>query len=141
MAMIFGPVILAVGLCVMSGQVGAWLDFHGKPRIRAVVEQANYKKAGQQEASSVMVGFTIDGRQKHAWIDDAFSAPDGLSAGDRVTVLFDADRPGHALFPAQLGWNMSMLFWVVWVLIGLVATTRGVIELNALIRRTRAATS
>jgi hypothetical protein len=140
--MILGPVILAVGLYVSAGQAGAWLHFHGKPQISAVVEEANYKKpALKQEASSVMVGFTVDGRQKHASIDDTFTAPDGLSAGDQVSVLFDADRPGHALFPSQLGWSMAVLFELFWVLMGLGITTKAVIELNRLIRRTRAATS
>jgi hypothetical protein len=57
-----------------------------------------------------------------ASIDDVLLAPAGLSAGDRVTVLYDAARPGHALFPSQFGWTKLLFPGGLLFLVGLVPT-------------------
>ncbi|WP_370222161.1 hypothetical protein [Kitasatospora sp. MAP12-22] len=60
-----------------------------------------------------------------ASIDNVSSAPDGMSVGDKVIVLFDPTHPGHALFPSQLGWGTILFPGLGFTVVGLAASAAG----------------
>ncbi|MER5641102.1 hypothetical protein ABT095_29650 [Kitasatospora sp. NPDC002227] len=111
--LLVAPVFLAVGLWLTVPTVLAHIRFADAPRVPAVVAEAVYgKPEARQSPERIRVRvIAADGSTSSAAaeVDDINGAPGGLVPGERVTVLAAPDRPGHVLFPEQLGW-WSLVF-------------------------------
>ncbi|MEU0968131.1 DUF3592 domain-containing protein [Streptomyces sp. NPDC005917] len=88
-----------------------------------MVVDADYNRPQMKQSPKFVRVALADGHETRASIDDVAHAPGSLSPGDHVTVLYDPARPGHALFPSQLGWLALMFPGVLFVAAGLVPTT------------------
>ncbi|MFB7668013.1 DUF3592 domain-containing protein [Kitasatospora sp. NPDC056138] len=87
-------------------KVHLWVHFADADEVSAVVTEAEYVKAESKESpAAIRLAIATDDGPVQVATDDPGSGPDGLSAGDRVRVLFDPGRPGHAAFPGQLDWS------------------------------------
>ncbi|WP_319354893.1 DUF3592 domain-containing protein [Streptomyces turgidiscabies] len=117
-----GLISVTLGFALGFANGAARLHFDDAEKMPAVVVTADYAKPQLKESPSsirVSLAGVPDG---WASIDNVLLAPGGLSTGDRVTVLYDAERPGHALFPSQLGWTKLMFPGGLLFLVGLVPT-------------------
>ncbi|MER6187841.1 DUF3592 domain-containing protein [Streptomyces sp. NPDC001652] len=107
LGLVAGLLFVTLGFFGLDNRA-ARLHFDDAEAVPAVVVEADYVKPQlNQSSSSINVNLT-GAHDIQASIDNVFQAPDGLSAGERVTVLYDAERPGHALFRSQLGWTKLM---------------------------------
>ncbi|MGE7433860.1 MULTISPECIES: DUF3592 domain-containing protein [Kitasatospora] len=97
---------MVTGLVFDCTQVHLWVNFADAEEVPAVVTDAEYVRTGTRESPAVIrVAIDTDDGPVEATADDPAGGPNGLTAGDRVRVLFDPARPGHAAFPGQLDWN------------------------------------
>lgn len=134
MGAVVGPVLLGVGVWLGSSAIADRIHFDGFPRANAVVVGVDYVKPTlKEDVSSMDVLVSTDGGQESMSVADPKTAPGGLSAGDKVVVLFDSKRSAEAIFPSQLGWG-KLLPGLGFTGIGSVATIAGVLTL---VRRTR----
>ncbi|WP_280701406.1 DUF3592 domain-containing protein [Kitasatospora sp. GP82] len=101
-------------------EVHLWLHYSGAQEVPAVVTAAEYAKPGEKEdPTSIRLLLTTSDGPLEATTDAPSSAPDGLSPGDHVRVLFDPARPGSAAFPAQLSWGAIAFPGAVFTVVGL----------------------
>ncbi|WP_405820175.1 DUF3592 domain-containing protein [Streptomyces sp. NBC_01390] len=122
LGLLTGLLFVTLGFVLGLDNAVARLHFHDAEEVPAVVVAADYAKPQLKESPS-FVSVNLAGVQDdRASIDNVLLAPDGLSRGDHVTVLHDAARPGHALFPSQLGWTKLMFPGGLLFLVGLVPT-------------------
>ncbi|MFI1352751.1 DUF3592 domain-containing protein [Streptomyces sp. NPDC020898] len=122
LALTLGLLFVAVGVVFGLDNVAARLHFDDAEKVPAVVVDADYNKPQlKQSAKFVSVALT-GGHNMRASIDNVGQAPDDLSPGDHVTVLYDAARPGHALLPSQLRWEALMIPGGLFLVVGLVPT-------------------
>jgi hypothetical protein len=120
LGLVLGLLFVTLGFVFGLANGAARVHFDDAKRIPAVVVDADYAKP-QLKQSPSFITVDLSGVQDiQASIDDVFQAPDGLSTGDHVTVLHDAARPGHALFPSQLGWAKLMFPGGLLLFVGLV---------------------
>ncbi|MFF4895850.1 DUF3592 domain-containing protein [Streptomyces sp. NPDC001068] len=108
LCLLVGLVFMTAGFLIGFDNVLARVHFADAEKVPAVVVDARYVKPEMRQSPSFISVRTTGVHDVRATIDDVFLAPDGLSPGDRVTVLYDTARPGHALFPGQLGWTKLM---------------------------------
>ncbi|MES5823443.1 DUF3592 domain-containing protein [Streptomyces sp. RG80] len=137
--MCFALAALSFGLVLTLDTLAARRAFDGAGEVTAVVTRTEYAKPKLKvDAEAIEVTLT-NGSGTAATIDDVTTAPDGLTPGDRVTVLHDPARPGHALFPSQLGWSALMFPGLSFAVLGLIQTlvVAGVATRAVLVRRTR----
>ncbi|MFJ2775482.1 DUF3592 domain-containing protein [Kitasatospora sp. NPDC087315] len=128
LGLLIGPAFLLVGIVFSAGHWTVWQHFSGTSRVSAVVDEVRYGRPEQRtDATEVLVTVEPDGRRQPAVVDSPHSAPDRLSAGDAVTLLHDPRRPGHALFPAQLGWADALFPGLLFCATGLAATAAGTV--------------
>ncbi|WP_344438077.1 DUF3592 domain-containing protein [Kitasatospora nipponensis] len=128
-ALVVGPLLAALGLAFVLHHVVLWRDFRGAARVPAVITDAEYVKPELlQDPSRMRVSLAGDGGPDEVVIDRPGSAPGRLRDGDRVVVLYSAARPGHAVFPQQLGMG-ELVLPVGFVAIGLSATVSGGLSL------------
>ncbi|MGW1801473.1 hypothetical protein ACWCQN_37525 [Streptomyces sp. NPDC001984] len=113
---------VTIGLVLGLDNAAARLHFDDAGKVPAVVVEADYAKPQMKQSASFISVTLTDGYRTQASIDNVLQAPDSLSTGDHVTVLYDAARPGHALFPSQLGWTKLMVPGGLLFLVGLVPT-------------------
>jgi hypothetical protein len=106
---LLSPVLLTTGIALGFDYGDAWAHFHRAHRVSAVVVDAEYGKPELRTGAYriTLILRTTEG-QVQATVDDPVSAPDGLTEHEKVSVLYDVDRPGHALFPSQLGWGAAV---------------------------------
>ncbi|MEV5841592.1 DUF3592 domain-containing protein [Streptomyces sp. NPDC051985] len=121
-ALTVGLLFVVLGSALALDNVKARLHFDDADEVPAVVVEADYTKPHLKQSPEHVGVALADGHRTPASIDDVAQAPDGLSPGDHVTVLHDAARPGHALFPSQLGWGALMFPGGMLLLCGLVPT-------------------
>lgn len=122
LGLVAGLLFVTLGFYFGLDNGAARLHFDDAEKMPAVVVEADYVKPQLKQSPSHITVDLAGARDSQASIDNVFQAPDGLSAGDRVTVLYDAARPGHALFPSQLGWMKVMVPGGLLFLVGLVPT-------------------
>ncbi|MEU9337092.1 DUF3592 domain-containing protein [Streptomyces sp. NPDC048290] len=115
-----GVAFVVMGSFLAWDNVSARWYFRDAERVSAVVVEADYVKPQWKQGASFISVDVAGAHDVRASVDNVFQAPDGLSAGDHVTVLYDASRPGHALFPGQLGWTKLMVPGGLFFLAGLV---------------------
>ncbi|MEU5095048.1 DUF3592 domain-containing protein [Streptomyces sp. NPDC020996] len=122
LGLLAGLLFVILGFVLALDNAAARWHFGDAEKIPAVVVDADYAKPYlKQSASFISVNLTGI-HDVQVPIDNVLLAPDGLSRGDRVIVLYDASRPGHALFPSQLGWTKLMFPGGLLFLVGLVPT-------------------
>ncbi|MHA6765264.1 DUF3592 domain-containing protein [Streptacidiphilus sp. PAMC 29251] len=139
LALLIGPVFVAFGIWFAWGDAAARIHFDGVSRAAAVVVSAEYVKPTlKEDASAIVVDVRTASGLASVSIDHPLSAPDGLSAGDRVTVLFDPAHPGDAIFPSQLGWG-KVLPGLGFTVVGLTATVAGALATVRTVRGRRTA--
>jgi hypothetical protein len=134
-----GPVLFAIGVWLGSSAIADRIHFDGAPHVSAVVVSVDYLKPSLQEDVSAMdLRVLTDEGPKAVVLADPSTAPNGLSAGAKVIVLFDPQRSSEAIFPSQLGWG-KLLPGLGFTVFGAVATVVGVVTIANGIRRSRAA--
>ncbi|WP_327699550.1 DUF3592 domain-containing protein [Streptomyces sp. NBC_00459] len=122
LGLVLGLLFATLGFFFGLDNGAARLHFDDAEKIPAVVVEADYAKLQPKQHPSFITVNLTGAHGIQASIDDVIQAPDGLSTGDRVTVLYDAARPGHALFPSQLGWAKLMFPGGLLFLVSLVPT-------------------
>lgn len=121
-SLLVGLAFTVLGVVFASACLAARWHFGDAQKVPAVVLHADYAKPHQKQSASSITVHLTGVHDVQASIDDVVMAPDGLSTGDHVTVLYSTSRPGHALFPSQLGWSKLLFPGGLFFLIGLVAT-------------------
>lgn len=117
-----GLLFVTIGVAFALDNVAARLHFDDAEKVPAVVVDADYNKPQWKQSPKFVSVALTDGEKTRASIDNVTQAPDGLSPGDHVTVLYDAARPGHALLPSQLRWTALMFPGVLFLAVGLIPT-------------------
>ncbi|MFF5492154.1 DUF3592 domain-containing protein [Streptomyces aquilus] len=130
---------LAFGLVGTLNSLAAQRAFAEADKVSATVARVGYAKPELKVDAEAVEVILTDASGTTATIDDVMTAPDDLTVGDHVMVLHDPDRPGHALFPSQLGWGPLMFPGLLFGLLGLVQTLilAGVATRALLVRRER----
>lgn len=112
-----GLLFIVLGFALAWDNGAARWHFGDAEKVPAVVIEADYAKPQWKQSPSFISVKLTGVHNVQASIDNVLLAPDGLAADDRVTVLYDASRPGHALLPGQLSWTKMMfpggLFFLV----------------------------
>ncbi|MET8290135.1 DUF3592 domain-containing protein [Streptomyces sp. NPDC005132] len=122
LALTVGLLFVTVGVVSSLGNVAARLHFDDADQVPAVVVGADYNRPQMKQSLKFVSVALTDGHKMRASIDNVGQAPDGLSPGDHVTVLYDAARPGHALLPSQLRREALMFPGGLFLACGLVPT-------------------
>ena len=122
LGLVSGLLFVTLGFYFGLDNGAARLHFDDAEKVPAVVVEADYVKPQFKQSPSHITVDLAGAHDSQASIDNVFQAPAGLSAGDRVTVLYDAARPGHALFPSQLGWVKMLVPGGLFIVVGLVPT-------------------
>lgn len=117
-----GLLFVTVGVVFSLDNMAARLHFDDAEQVPAVVVEADYVKPQLKQSPEFISVALADGNKGRVSIDNVAQAPDGLSPGDHVTVLYDAARPGHALLPGQLRWEALMFPGGLFLAFGLVPT-------------------
>ncbi|MCW8382413.1 DUF3592 domain-containing protein [Streptomyces justiciae] len=115
-----GLLFIILGFALAWDNAAARWHFGDAEKVPAVVIEADYAKPQLKQSASFISVKLTGVHNAQASIDNVLLAPDRLSADNRVTVLYDASRPGHALFPGQLGWTKLMFPGGLLFLVGLV---------------------
>ncbi|MCW8383827.1 DUF3592 domain-containing protein [Streptomyces justiciae] len=122
LGLLVGLLFVTIGFILGLDNVVARVHFDDAEKVPAVVVNADYAKPRMKDSASFIRVKLPGVHNIQASIDNVIQAPDGLSPGDRVPVLYDPARPGHALFPSQLGWTKLMFPGGGFFLLGLGAT-------------------